>query len=63
MGEGLNKPLFSRRCLQAFYIFLSRALADIFEKNERERENNVCVHGEGKRRNEFAEWHVAWRAE
>ena len=25
MGEGLNKPLFSQRCLQTFFIFLSRA--------------------------------------
>ena len=48
MGEGLNKPLFSQRCLQTFFIFLSRAprspslsfarfaraLADVSEKNE-----------------------------
>ena len=34
MGEGLNKPLFSQRCLQTFFIFLSRELADVFEKNE-----------------------------
>ena len=26
MGEGLNKPLFSQRCLQTFFIFLSHAL-------------------------------------
>ena len=24
---------------------------------------NLNVNGEGKRRNEFAEWHVAWLAE
>ena len=47
MGEGLNKPLFSQRCLQMFFIFLSyspcsfsracftRELADVFEKNEK----------------------------
>ena len=35
MREGLNKPIFSRICLQSFFIFLSRALADVFEKNEK----------------------------
>ena len=47
MGEGLNKPVFSQRCLQTFFIFLSpaprsfshalfaRELADVFEKNEK----------------------------
>ena len=40
MDEGLNKPLFSQRCLQTLFIFLSRArfaheLADVFEKNEK----------------------------
>ena len=51
MREGINKSLrpFSRRCLQTFFIFLSRAprsvslsltrfaraLADVFEKNEK----------------------------
>ena len=35
MREGLNKSLFSRICLQSFFIFLSRALADVFEKNEK----------------------------
>ena len=37
MGEGLNKPLFSQRCLQTFFIFLSRELADVFKKNEFKR--------------------------
>ena len=35
MREGLNKSLFSQICLQSFFIFLSRALADVFEKNEK----------------------------
>ena len=47
MGEGLNKPIFAQRCLQTFFIFISRAqpsfsraliareLADVFEKNEK----------------------------
>ena len=46
MGKGLSKPLFPQKCLQTFFIFLSRAprsfsrarfareLADVFEKNE-----------------------------
>ena len=25
MGEGLDKPLISQRCLQTFFFFLSRA--------------------------------------
>ena len=29
MEEGLNKPLYSQRCLQTFFIFLSRALASL----------------------------------
>ena len=33
MRERLNKPHFLQRCLQTFFIFLSRALADFFEKN------------------------------
>ena len=33
MREGLNKPHFFQRCLQTFFIFLSRAVADFFEKN------------------------------
>ena len=35
MREGLNKSLFFQRCIQSFFIFLSRALADVFEKNEK----------------------------
>ena len=35
MREGLNKSLFFQICLQSFLIFLSRALADVFEKNEK----------------------------
>ena len=49
MGEGLNKPPFSQRCLQTFFIFLSRAprsfsrarfvreLADGFEKRTKRK--------------------------
>ena len=29
----LNKSLFSQRCLQSFFIFRSRVLADVFEKD------------------------------
>ena len=35
MGEGLNKPLFFQRCLQMFFIFLSRDLANVLEKNKK----------------------------
>ena len=50
-GGGLNKTLVSQRCLQMFFIFLSRALrsfsrasfarelADVFEKNEKENDD------------------------
>ena len=43
MGEGFNKPRFSQRCLQTFFMFLSHPharsrvlslLADVFEKNK-----------------------------
>ena len=43
MGEGLNKPLFSQRCLQTFYIFLSRALADI-SKRTKEKYKTTSVY-------------------
>ena len=38
LGRDLINLLFSQRCLQTFFIFLSRAvasLADVFEKNEK----------------------------
>ena len=38
-----------------------------FQQDSPPRENNSCepqyCFGEGKRWNEFAEWHVAWFAE
>ena len=42
-GGGLNKPLFPQRCLQTFFIFLSRALADVFEKNEKKNKTSVYM--------------------
>ena len=53
MGEGLNKPLFSQRCLQTFFIFLSRAPRSFsqarwcFQKERWEKLNNVCVQATG----------------
>ena len=41
MREGLNKSLFFQICLQSFLIFLSRALADVFEKNEKKNKTSV----------------------
>ena len=57
MVEGLIKPLFFQRCLQTFFIFLSRAprspslwfarfaraLADVSEKNEK-KNNTTAVY-------------------
>ena len=59
MREGINKSLrlFSQRCLQTFFIFLSRAprsvslsltrfargLADVFEKNEEKPKQRLCT--------------------
>ena len=53
MGEGLNKPLFSQRCLQTFFIFLTRVLRSFsqarrcFQKEQWEKLNNVCVQATG----------------
>ena len=49
MDEGLNKPLFSQRCLQTLFIFLSHArfareLADVFEKNEKKKNKPRFVY-------------------
>ena len=45
MGEGLNKPLFSQRCLQMLLFFFlarfARELADVFEKNEKKNKMSV----------------------
>ena len=45
-----------------FAIFGER-LCDVLKKRKHSCLNFVAGRGEGKRRNKFAEWHVAWLAE
>ena len=47
LGRDLINLLFSQRCLQTFFIFLSRAvasLADVFEKNEKKNKTILPCH-------------------
>ena len=46
MEEGLNKPLFSQRCLQTFFIFFSHALlasSPMFSKRMKRKIKHICV--------------------